>query len=693
MNHPPSVRPCPNCGAALPDEVPQGLCPKCLLLGVADPTDPGTIPGSDPMVAPSIEALAEAFPQLEVLEWIGQGGMGCVFKARQKELDRGVALKILPESLAGDPAFATRFAREARVLAALNHPNIVTVHDFGRAGPFFYLLMEFVDGVNLRQALRAGRFTPEQALTIVPFLCDALQFAHDRGVVHRDIKPENILLDRAGAVKIADFGIARLLATTDSVPSQETEPVAPRSPTGPTEPTERAAGTPGYMAPEQQHHARTTDHRADIYSLGVVLYEMLTGERPRDPFDPPSRKVQIDVRLDEVVLRALEREPGRRYQQVSEIGTAIATLVATSPPASPEGPAATARSSATPTRPATTPQDTARAALKWPGRGLLATAAATAVVAVVLMVYPLFLGGRWWLGLPLLVGIATITWGVAHMRSLRSHRAALLGVAAGFGVGLVNAACLPFAVWALAVLRREEVLNAFQTRHPSRKPSVLSTPLRLAIVAGGIAALPTLLGAVMIFSLVPYPFVATTRLRLDPAQEQGPRFLYGTRHGGPEHHAFKSIPVLREVIDELGLIERWSPKYLSAGQTLHLNEALPLLMHRIEVRSVPRTALLEIRVTDENPEDAAEIGNTLVNRTSPWLLLPAESNPAGNPFRITVLESATAASAIRHPKRHRDFLIASTIALLLGGTVGSIAYRLAARQRTVETVGTVAGPS
>jgi serine/threonine protein kinase len=213
MNEFASTGRCPACGAELPATAPQGLCPRCLLLGVAAPTDPGDDPGGTKPAAPSIERLAGAFPHLEILGLIGQGGMGCVFRARQSQLERVVALKILPESLAADPKFAERFTREARALASLNHPHIVTVHDFGRAGEFYYLLMEHVDGVNLREALRAGRFTPEQALAIVPPLCDALQYAHDRGVVHRDIKPENILLDRTGAVKVADFGIARMVAS------------------------------------------------------------------------------------------------------------------------------------------------------------------------------------------------------------------------------------------------------------------------------------------------------------------------------------------------------------------------------------------------------------------------------------------------------------------------------------------------
>jgi serine/threonine protein kinase len=263
--------------------------------------------------------LAAAFPQLEILEMIGQGGMGFVFKARQPKLERLVALKILPPSFAADPAFADRFTREGRVLARLNHPNIVTVHDFGQANGFFYLLMEFVDGVNLRQAMRAGRFTPEQALNVVPRICEALQFAHNEGVLHRDIKPENILLDAKGRVKIADFGIAKLLG--------ESAAKGHLTDSGGT------LGTPHYMAPEQIENPASVDHRADIYSLGVVFYEMLTGELPLGKFQPPSQKVQVDVRLDEVVLHALEKQPARRYQQASEVKTAVDTITSAPPAA------------------------------------------------------------------------------------------------------------------------------------------------------------------------------------------------------------------------------------------------------------------------------------------------------------------------------------------------------------------------
>jgi serine/threonine protein kinase len=320
MNATAEPKQCPRCGTAISAEAPQGLCPKCLLAQASIPTE--TSAGAPP-VPPTRQELAAAFPQLEIVDLIGQGGMGFVFKARQPKLDRFVALKILPQSFANNPAFADRFTREGRVLARLNHPNIVTIHDFGLANGFFYLLMEFVDGVNLRQAMRTSRFTPEQALAVVPRICEALQFAHNEGILHRDIKPENILLDSKGRVKIADFGIAKLLGHAPS-DAHLTE-------SGGT------LGTPHYMAPEQIEKPATVDHRADIYSLGVVFYEMLTGELPLGKFQPPSQKVQVDVRLDEVVLHALEKEPARRYQQVSEIKTAVDTMTIGAPPGASSG--------------------------------------------------------------------------------------------------------------------------------------------------------------------------------------------------------------------------------------------------------------------------------------------------------------------------------------------------------------------
>ena len=261
---------------------------------------------------PTPADLALHFPQLEILELIGQGGMGAVYLARQKTLDRLVALKILPPEVGQDPAFAERFMREAQALARLTHPNIVMVFDFGETDGYYFFLMEYVDGVNLRQSLHAGRLTPEQALTIVPQVCEALQYAHDQGLVHRDIKPENVLLDKRGRVKIADFGLAKLLGRSGGRFSL----------TG----TGQVMGTPHYMAPEQMEKPLSVDHRADIYSLGVVFYELLTGELPIGRFAPPSEKTNVSADLDQVVLRTLEKEPNRRYQQASEVKTAVESL-------------------------------------------------------------------------------------------------------------------------------------------------------------------------------------------------------------------------------------------------------------------------------------------------------------------------------------------------------------------------------
>jgi serine/threonine protein kinase len=312
------------------------------------PTQAGAEPAlARPTLAPA--ELAPFFPQLEILECLGRGGMGVVYKARQKSLNRIVALKLLAPERVRDAQFAERFTREAQTLAALNHPNIVTIYDFGQAGGFYFLLMEFVDGVNLRQLLRARKFTPEEALAIVPPLCDALQRAHDRGIVHRDIKPENLLLDKDGRVKVADFGIAKMLGTTDAGKGGGAS--------APGNTTQTAVGTPGYSAPEQKTDPQRVDSRADIYSLGVVFYEMLTGELPGKPIEPPSAKVQIDVRLDAIVLRALQQKPELRFQQVSEVKTMVETIVQ-----SPE-----ARRSPSPAAggPASTPKKGAATRTKW----------------------------------------------------------------------------------------------------------------------------------------------------------------------------------------------------------------------------------------------------------------------------------------------------------------------------------------
>ncbi len=332
MNAP--ARLCPACRQPLPADAPQGLCPQCLAksalgsqAGAEETIASGSKPGGSGPATIQPE-IARLFPQFEILEPLGQGGMGMVYKARQPQLDRVVALKVMRADLSRDPAFAERFAREARALAKLNHPNIVSVFDFGQSGGHCWILMEFVDGTNLRELLRTKTLQPREALGIVPKVCDALQYAHDEGIVHRDIKPENILLDKKGRVKIADFGLAKLVGKDASDFSLTA--------------TGMTLGTPRYMAPEQFDKPQEVDHRADIYSLGVVLYEMLTGEVPMGRFAPPSATIGVDVRLDEIVLRTLEKEPSRRYQHVSEVKTQVenvASSVAMKP--SPPPPVAT----------------------------------------------------------------------------------------------------------------------------------------------------------------------------------------------------------------------------------------------------------------------------------------------------------------------------------------------------------------
>src|SRR5437588_5746630 len=318
------LRHCPRCRGIVSADAPEGLCPECLLLQAMQAPAAGMgqeAPGRSPapvFVPPTPDELARRFPQLEILALLGQGGMGAVYKARQPKLDRLIAVKVLPPEVARDAAFAERFMREAQSLARLNHPNIVTIYDFGEADGLYYFSMEYVDGKNVRELIEAGELPASTALKIVPQVCDALQYAHDEGVVHRDIKPENILLDRKGRVKIADFGLAKIVGLTPTYLTL----------TG----SHEVMGTLYYMAPEQVRRSHVVDHRADLYSLGVVFYEMLTGELPLGRFAPPSNKARVDERLDAVVLRSLAREPEHRFQDAVGLKREVESVVAADSP-------------------------------------------------------------------------------------------------------------------------------------------------------------------------------------------------------------------------------------------------------------------------------------------------------------------------------------------------------------------------
>ena len=456
---------CTKCGAELPANAPKGLCPQCLMKAgmqnggqdkKAGPseisnndTGSATPPGGFVPLEP--EQLAEKFPQLEIIELLGHGGMGAVYKARQKQLDRLVALKILPPEVGQNAAFAERFMREARSLARLNHPEIVTVYDFGHTEDgLYYFLMEFIDGTDLRRIIQAGEITSDQALAIVPKICEALHYAHKKGIVHRDIKPENILLDTEGNVKIADFGLARLLGkpTTAYTLTQ----------------TGQRMGTPHYMAPEQIEHPQEVDHRADIYSLGVVFYEMLTGELPIGRFAPPSKKVHVDVRLDEIVLHTLEKEPELRYQQASEIKTDVETVAGKDQDANISHSREDTKSKL----------DTIRKQVRKPADGLII---AGGINILCIIPFTVFMGTIIFsnsmllpnndgqaAALSLLVTCigAVIIYGVMKMRELESYRwsvistiLAILPISPGCVFGV------PFGIWALSILLRKKVKEAF----------------------------------------------------------------------------------------------------------------------------------------------------------------------------------------------------------------------------------------
>jgi serine/threonine protein kinase len=251
---------------------------------------------------------------VEPIEFIGRGGMGAVYKGHQKILDRIVALKVMPPRGADGGSIIHRFESEARLLARFNHPNVVAVYQYGLAGNLPYFTMDFVDGPSLRQRLKSGALIPSEAVKLFLQLCDGLQHAHQFGVIHRDIKPENLLVDKGGLLKIADFGLAKLNGDRASTEWQTRDG--------------RRMGTIYYMAPEQLEKPQAVDHRADIYSAGVVLYEMLTGELPIGRFSAPSKKAKVDSSWDVVLDKALEKDVTRRYQHIGEFKQAVEAVKA-----------------------------------------------------------------------------------------------------------------------------------------------------------------------------------------------------------------------------------------------------------------------------------------------------------------------------------------------------------------------------
>ncbi len=291
--------------------MPQGL----------DPDPDATIAAAGPRPSqpaaqvelPLPEALTQLLPAgaYKVESFLGQGGMGAVYKGVQIRLKRPVAIKIMRRDVGRDHDFEARFEREAQAMAKLNHPNIVSVIDFGEAGPdYLYIVMELIDGADMMDVIRGGQMTQEMALSLLPQICDALQFAHDHGIVHRDIKPSNIMLTRDGRIKMADFGLAKHFDAESSFRTQ----------------TGTGMGTPDYAAPEQFDPSAQIDHRADIYALGVMIYQMITGQLPRGVWKAPSQRSECAPQWDSIVSRAMQSDPSDRYQQASEVKTDVSSI-------------------------------------------------------------------------------------------------------------------------------------------------------------------------------------------------------------------------------------------------------------------------------------------------------------------------------------------------------------------------------
>jgi hypothetical protein len=251
-----------------------------------------------------------------------------VWKAKQKSLERVVAVKLLPPKFANDREFVARFEKEANALASLSHPNIIQIFDRGTAGNHYFFTMELVLGRTLRDLLNEGRLPPNRSLKLAVQVAHAIDHAHDSKIVHRDLKPENILVDPRGHVKVADFGLAGMRGSERDLKLTATSV---------------AMGTINYMAPEQRKDAKYVDHRADLYSFGVMLYELLTGELPIGRFKLPSERVPgLDGRLDQLVSALLEPEPEHRPQKAGDVATQLEELIPSSsvqvPPSAPSSP-------------------------------------------------------------------------------------------------------------------------------------------------------------------------------------------------------------------------------------------------------------------------------------------------------------------------------------------------------------------
>ncbi|MGK0188042.1 MAG: hypothetical protein ACI9R3_003834 [Verrucomicrobiales bacterium] len=294
----------------------EGMCPRCLLSDAwADDSSSGGAGGGKDDIANadySLEYLRPLFPNLEIKELIERGGMGAVYLVRQKGLNRLACLKVLSPSLANDPEFVERFRLEAEAIGQLNHPHIVTVFDASKVEDVLYILMEYVEGSNLKQYSQDHALSSDEVIGLLQQVASGLAVAHDRKIIHRDIKPANILIEAlSGKAKLSDFGLAKLEGA--SLLSGLTS-------------VSLTIGTPRYMAPEQWESAREADRASDIYAMGVVFYELATGAMPTGRFEVPSKLTdgRYSSHFDQIICKALASKPEDRYRNAGEMCRAVA---------------------------------------------------------------------------------------------------------------------------------------------------------------------------------------------------------------------------------------------------------------------------------------------------------------------------------------------------------------------------------